>query len=334
MRKDNENLVASLIRCERINVSKYKYNIEGVFDFATYYEMPLYCFSDNSKWNDYYQLIYQANKKNTEGFEFETKRIISMLEGNSIKYCVLAGIPLANIYHESPELRLQEDIDFFVLESDFEKIRLLMSTIGYHEYNYQSFRKHITFINTGFTGKDKSIDGRRAVKFYRRISDYIFFKETFEDFIPYTRSQNNVNILSTEAALVHLLAHCHYYDFHPKILADIYMVCKNGDCNWKEVIYLVNKIGAQRIFNLIMMIMQNLGLSIPYLEHEDDVQFLAEMLTTDTFWSKFFTRLNAKEMTKFRCYCYNSRNYRKIFDSIMQQGQERRVSPERNEFRL
>lgn len=59
-------------------------------------------------------------------------------------------------------------------------------------------------------------NGRCAVKFYRNIG--------FDEEKQYIEEYEEYRVLVPEMALLHLILHTHYYDFHPKIMCDIYAI--------------------------------------------------------------------------------------------------------------
>ena len=119
------------------------------------------------------------------------------------------------------------------------------------------------------------------------------------------------------------------------ILADIYMICKNGNCNWHKVNEMIEAFGVERIASIVFLIMNKLGLSdIPLMKQDGDIIFLADLYLSKVFWEKVFIRLNAEEMTKLRCYCFDSDRFDTLYHAILKDKQQRRVSPMRSEFKI
>lgn len=332
---DGLNVVAKLIKCDAIDGKHIAECEKNVYEMVNYYEMNLYYLPVDEHIKQDVDVIHQKNQANTCKFKGEITSIAKVLEENNVEYCILAGIPMTARYHDRPERRLQEDIDFFVSEKDFGIIRDIMMKLNYREWNSNALKKHITFIKDGHMPKDISLDGRCAVKFYRRMTDKNFGGIQYERVAAYVEEYNGYRVLNTEAALTHLIIHSHYYDFHPKVLADIYMICKNGNCNWHKVNEMVEAFGVERIASIVFVIMNKLGLSdIPMMKQDGDITFLADLYLSKVFWEKVFIRLNAEEMTKLRCYCFDCDRFDTLYRAILKDKQERRVSPMCLEFKI
>lgn len=54
-----------------------------------------------------------------------------------------------------------------------------MVSCNYSKWNYKENRKHITYIKEGKNGNDLSLDGKCAVKFYKRMTDIPFTEVKF-----------------------------------------------------------------------------------------------------------------------------------------------------------
>lgn len=77
-----------------------------------YYEMNLYARSEVQPFASELKQTAEKNRYSIRRFKEETSLISSKLKQKNIDYCILAGIPLTERYHDNPELRLQENIDF------------------------------------------------------------------------------------------------------------------------------------------------------------------------------------------------------------------------------
>jgi len=332
--REERSIVADLICGKTIESSSFMSD-GSIYDLIDYYEMNLYFCSDDREINSQIQQIWAENNGNIKKFTGEIAKIATRLEDLQISYCILAGIPLAERYHDMPTLRLQEDVDFYVDEKDLYSVREIMQDLAYYEVPSAEDKKHVTFINEGYIASDLSLEGRCAVKFYRRMSSHNFCQIKYCDVKGYIENYNSYKVLSKELTLLHLLFHAHFYDMHPKVLADIYMVCKNGNLDWDAVNWLVQKYEIKRVADIIFTVMAKLGLSMYQFTQarEKDIDFISDMLVSRIYWEKIFPKMNAKEMTAIRAYFYDVSQYRTIYKGIFEKKQERRVSPMRDEFK-
>lgn len=308
---------------------------KGIYELLDYYEMNLYGTSKEKEIVQEIQVIWKKNQDNIRKFKNEINNITSEFKKNSIEYCILAGIPMAERYHDESAVRLQEDIDFWIDEKDYEKAETIMKKCGYAIWNASTKKKHITFIKEGFIGTDLSLNGKCAVKLYRRISDKVFLDIDFNEICNEIEEYRGYKVLKTEMALFHLIVHAHYYDLHPKVLCDIFMICKNGSVDWKKFFLLVEKFKMQRVVEIVIRIVATLGnvnIPINVIHHKND--FVIDIYSSEMFWEKIFIRLNKFEMTKLRSYLFDDENYSSVYNRIIEEGLERRVSPIRQEFEI
>lgn len=323
-----DNVITRLIRGERIEIDACN---QPIYEMIDYYEMNLYTKSEVQPFVSELKQTTEKNRYNIRRFNEEISLISSELEQKNIGYCILAGIPLAERYHDNPELRLQEDIDFFVDMDDLKQIDTLMQKLDYTKWNYSEKKKHITYIKEGKSGNDLSLDGKCAVKFYKRMTDIPFVNITFSDIRDYIEIYNGYKVLKTEIELFHLLLHAHYYDMHPKILCDIYMICKNSVLDMDLLELFISKFQLQRLADIIFGIMLKLGIEGFVSRSKNvDVAFLCDIYVSKIFWEKIFICLNRHEMTVLRCYLFDALKYKQIYDTICECGLERRVSPMRS----
>lgn len=324
------NVIVPLIRGERIEITECN---RLTYDMIDYYEMNLYAKSDISPISSRLEQIAVINQSNTEKFKREIALISAELEQAKIEYCILAGIPLAERYHDKPGLRLQEDIDFFADMGCMGQINAIMQKMNYKKWNYSEKKKHVTYIKDGKDGNDLSLNGKCAVKFYKRMTDLPFADIGFSDVRDYVELYDGYKVLRTEIALFHLLLHAHYYDLHPKILCDIYMICKNGQWEAELLELFISKYQAGRLADIIFHIMSKLGAKAGVGRPKyGDIDFISDIYVSKVFWEKIFVRLNKQEMSMLRCYLFDALNYRQIYATICECGLERRVSPIRDEF--
>lgn len=189
---------------------------------------------------------------------------------------------------------------------DLEQIDALMQNLDYTKWNYSEKKKHITYIKDGKSGTDLSLDGKCAVKFYKRMTDIPFVNITFSDIRGFIETYRGYKVLKTEIALFHLLLHVHYYDLHPKILCDIYMICKNSMLDMVLLESLISKYQIQRLADIIFGIMCKLGIEgMASTSQNADAAFLCDIYVSKIFWEKIFVCLNRHEMTVLRCYLFD-----------------------------
>ena len=332
---DSNKLILDMIRCDDVSVELAPFCEKQCFDFLSYYEMPLYFRANDVSISETVEKAKAQNAAIIQNYTALIRTITSELDRRGIEHCILVGIPFVNAWHDRPTLRLQEDIDFFVREEELDKVRDLMSGLGFFEHSPTELRKHIAFINQGFGPKDLSTDGRCAVKFYRRMTDRNFCGAGLSAVLPYITVRDGYRVLCPEMALVHLIIHAHYYDFHPKILADIYMLCKNGALDWDTVLKCAGQFGAQRLLGVVLSIMRKAGLTnLPEFGTSGEAAFLSDLFLSWFFWGKSFVRLTPDELTRFRCYLFDAENYSEYYAKIERDGQLRRVSPMRDAFLL
>lgn len=98
-----DNVITRLIRGERIEIDARNQSIYAMID---YYEMNLYAKSKVQPFVSELKQMAEKNRYNIRRFQEEISFISSEMEQKNIDYCILAGIPLAERYHDSPELRL------------------------------------------------------------------------------------------------------------------------------------------------------------------------------------------------------------------------------------
>ena len=322
------NLIYKMIRSEEI-----KSDDEKVYETLDYYEMPLLLRSNNERCARDVESLFVDNGKMAAIFKEETHALISQFTVKGIAYVLLVGIPFADKYHDNPCLRLQEDIDFFIAEEDLAGATEILESNGYCRYNVNQKRKHITFIKK-CTFANPILDKCPLikVKLYRRITDVQFGKLTYSLFDRYVVEQQGVRIFNDEMALFHLIVHAHYYDFHPKILADVFMICKNGHVDWARLNDLLAQYGYVRTGMVMRDIIGRLGIGnwTSIVTHYDDIGILGDLYTSNAFWGDIFVRLDKFEMTRLRCFVYDSNDYMNLLGSFLDHNMCRRVSPMRS----
>ena len=329
----NDSVLSRMIRGEKICLDNFDYP-EDVYEFIDYYEMNLYSYTSNPCILDKINQLQRINSDNIKCFSNEISRICCELEKNSVEYCILVGIPFALRYHKKPFIRLQEDIDFFIDIDDMYEISRIMKNLHYNMWNYDEKKKHITFINEGKTGCDTSRNGRCAVKFYKRLSDPQFYDVKFRDVKKYIEEYQGYKVLSPEMTFAHLLMHAHYYDFHPKILCDIFAIVRSGIIDKVKLRNTIVEFRLERLNSVVMGILERVGVFKENGRIGNDISFICDILSSEVYWTKIFVRLNRYDLTLFRCYVYDPIKYKQIYQSVVNENMERRVSAMRSEFNL
>lgn len=322
------NLIHKMIRSERI-----KSDDEKVYEALDYYEMILLLQSHEERRARELESLYSDNFNVTAVFKSEIRAIVDRFKAKGVSYVLLVGIPFAEKYHDEPALRLQEDIDFFIAEEDLVVATEIMELMGYRNYNANPRRKHITFIKNEDSPEAIALGGRQSlkVKLYRRITDFQFGELTYSLFDRYVLEYDGLRVFNDEMALFHLIVHAHYYDFHPKILADVFMICKNGHVDWSRLNEMLVAYGYVRTGMVVRDVVGKLGIAdwSPIITHCDDIGILGDLYLSGAFWGDVFLGLDKNEMTKLRCFVYDSEGYMNLFGSFVEKGMCRRVSPMR-----
>lgn len=330
--KNSESVVAGVIRGETINLDEFE-NPKGVYDFLNYYEMNMYAKTSNEDLATKISCLNAINENNSNIFEEQMEIIREELVKNDISYCILVGIPFTKRYHNGDKRRFQEDIDYFVSERDMEAINKIMVSLGYHRWNVDDKKKHITYINEGKTGQDTSRNGRCAVKFYRRLTDPQYTMIGFDEVKQNIEEYEGYRVLIPEMALLHLILHTHYYDFHPKIMCDIYAIISSGIIDIEKFYDLADKFGVMKLTRIVFGVLDRIGFVSNDFKKEDvQESFICDILASKKYWEAIFTRLDKNELTLLRCYLFNETDYRERFNKVKMAGLERRVSPMREEF--
>lgn len=329
---NNESVVAKVIRGENINIDKYSQS-QKVYDFLNYYEMNLYAVSNQLEYIRKIEDLKKINGSNTNKYTELMKVICDSLSQHNIGYCVLVGIPFTNRYHVEKNKRLQEDIDFFIDERELDRISIIMEELGFYVWNYNRNKKHVTYINVGKTGKDTSRNGRCTVKFYKRMTDSQYKHICFNDIKKYVEKYEGVCVLCPEMTLLHLILHTHYYDFHPKIMCDIYALINSELVDVEKYYELVDFFELRRLSRIVLGVLKRMGLNTDKYQFENkNEEFICDVLASKNYWEKIFVRLNKNELSFLRCYLIDENNYKKRFNDILFAGLERRVSAMREEF--
>ena len=302
-----------------------------VYNTLKYYEMNLCFKTGNKKIKDDLKRAFEINSRLYSVFRKESQRIITLFQKENIRYVLLVGIPFAERFHDDPQKRIQEDIDFLIHPEDALVAEKVMEIIGFYKWNDNQVKKHLTFINKGSKGTDLSTEGRIAVKLYRRLSDFQFGKLDYSCFENHITKFGGLCVFDDVMSLAHLIIHAHYYDFHPKILADIYMICKNGHLDWETLNLLLDGLGYRRVRLLINLIMNDLGIKAWKLPEAlpSDIRFLKNIYLSGRFWGDIFVKLNEYEMTKLRCYVFNDEDYEERYHEFVKRDMCRRVSSNR-----
>lgn len=330
---DISNPMQCLIGNFNIQDKIYLNNINEIEKMARYYEIPFHI-RKNEKSKNSYQDIYDKNINAIKRLDNEISVISEELSKNKILYCIMVGIPFAKRYFDCFYLRLQEDIDFFIDYNDYVRVCNIMGKLGYYKYGASpsETKKHQTFIKKGFSASDSTLKGKYMVKFYINLTDINFANVVFSDISNYIEDYKGYKVLSPEAQLFHLILHAHYYDMHPKCLADIFMLCKNATINYDKVIELCEKHKVIRIGSIILQIMNNYyevsNLSVEQIKKLDfiNTERCVNTLMSRVWWEKIFTFLSAEEMTLWRCYMADNNNYKSLYSKILDKNNQRRVS--------
>ena len=321
---------------EMIMSNEIKSNDARVYETLDYYEMNLLFRPDDKQLVQETKSILADNDRVIAVFKDEIHALVERFNVAGISYVLLVGIPFSEKYHDEPRLRLQEDIDFLIAEKDQTAASGILEAIGFHKYNVNVKRKHVTFMKNVADLNNTALNQRRSikVKLYRRITDFQFGNLTYSLFRNYVVEHNGIRVFNDEMALAHLIIHAHYYDFHPKILADIYMICKNKRISWTVLNDLLSRHGYVRPGMIVRDIVGKLGVRIedwePINTHYYDISFWGDLYLSSAFWGDLFVRLDKNEMTKLRCYIYNPDDYMDRFYSFMEHDMCRRVSPMRS----
>lgn len=305
-------------------------NFDEVSRFVDYYELPLHLWQCLNKDESYTRLLVE-NQQVITRFTGEIDRITSVLMKHGIDYCILVGIPFAMRFFPLPDIRLQEDIDFFIRATDFEKVMVLMSEIGYITFGKMPSKdqKHQTFINEGFQKKSTSFSGRNVVKFYLSLSLKKYFPTQFEEFADDIILYDKYPVLNDTATLIHLILHAHLYDLHPKVLADIYMVCQNGTIDWKYFWARIHQLKAAFLSAILLKMMQDAfqveNIVLPELLVTPAVLELSQKFAASKWWQERHPGLSPEKLTEIRSYLTGDPDYHMIFDRDVQSDLCRRV---------
>lgn len=321
------NLIQKLIRSERIPSDDPR-----VYETLDYYEMRLLLQPLGEELSRVRELVFAENVWLTERFREEINTIVDRFNTSAVAYVLLVGIPFAERYHDEPELRLQEDVDFLVAETDLVVASGILESIGYRKFNANLKRKHVTFVRE-IAGNPRGKNRLIKVKLYRRITDRQFGDLHYSLVDEHVVDYRGLRVFADEMALFHLIVHAHYYDFHPKILADIYMISKNGSIDWLLVNGLLERFGYARPGMIIRDIMRKVNLEIrdwsALCNGSDDIGLMGDLYVSGAFWGDIFLGMDAYEMTKLRCYGFDPHTYGNRLDAFVEQTMCRRVSPMR-----
>ena len=316
-------------------------NFSELSRFAEYYEIPLHfwhCMDNKCCFANSYSKLADENKVVIERFEREIERISKMLKINDVSYCILVGIPFAKRYFPSEYMRIQEDIDFFISTSDYEKVTVLMKDSGYDTIGEppSKNRKHQVFINKGFKQHESSLSGRNIIKFYTSLTQEKYFKTKFEDFQSSIVSYGDFLVLDDTAALVQLIIHAHLYDMHPKVLGDIYMICKNAKIDWNKFWYMAEKVNTIFLSAVLLSMMKCSflvgNISIPACLLTENVLIYEKKLSSQEWWSRTFPKLSSEELTYHRAYLSGKKEYEQVYSDDVNNNMCRRVGKQTEIF--
>jgi len=325
------NLIHKMIRSERIQSDDPR-----VYETLDYYEMNLLLSPSGKQSAQNLKSVLISNDRVTASFKEEIRALVDRFSASGIVYVLLVGIPFSEQYHDQPALRLQEDVDFLIAEENMIGAMNILESAGYCKYNENPQRKHVTFTKCGISPDNPLSSGCRLtkIKLYRRITDFQFGELTYSLFDKYVVERGGVRVFNDAMTLFHLIVHAHYYDFHPKILADIYMICKNGQVDWTVLNSLLEAYGYARIGMVVRDLIGKLKLRIDDWESisasSNDIGVLGDLYLSSAFWGDIFISLDKYEMTLLRCFVYNADDYLERFGSFVEQNMCRRVSPMRS----
>jgi hypothetical protein len=312
-------------------------NLDELSRFVDYYEVPLHLWQCLEQDDSYIGLLAE-NQQVIVRFTGEIHRIAAVLKQGCIDYCILVGIPFAQRFFPLPDVRLQEDIDFFIRADDYEKVLLLMQELGYVTIGNvpSQDQKHQSFINEGFQKESTSLSGRNIIKFYLSLSLGKYFPTRFEDFADAITFYKNYPVLNDTATLVHLILHAHLYDLHPKVLADIYMVCRRGTVDWTCFWSRMQQLKAAFLAAVVLRVLQDAFhvknielLKQPITPAEED---MSRKFADPKWWNERHPVLSSEELTELRAYLTGNPDHQAIFARDVQNNLCRRVGACTKEF--
>lgn len=339
METAEHTLLKDLLMGNAINKEWARNNFAELSRFVDYYEIPLHLWQCLQKDDSLsYSRVLAENQQVIARFDRETERIAAVLKHHDIDYCILVGIPFARRFFLSPDLRLQEDIDFFIRAADYKKVLGLIKELGYVTLGKAPSKnqKHQSFINEGFQKESSSAAGRNIVKFYLSLSLEKYFPTRFENFADAIILYEDRQVLNDTATLIHLILHAHLYDVHPKILADIYMVCQRGTIDWPGFWFSMQQLKATFLAAIVLQMMKVAfwveHIYLPGQLVTPAVLTYAQQFSSKKWWNKMHPVLTPEQLTGIRAHLTGNPDYQEIFARDVKNDLCRRVGVRTREF--
>jgi hypothetical protein len=334
MNNNNHAILRDLCAGCILNDDFVRDNFAELLRFATYYEIRLHLWNSlNSApaYSEMFSEVYDENLAIFTRFENELAKISFGLNSKRIPHCVLVGIPFAKAYYVDRYLRLQEDIDFLIQPSDLIHICEVMATFGYRPVGDppSANRKHQVFVNQGFKLSDGIFSGRTVVKFYVGVTYEKYYSCRFCDLDKQVVLPDNIPVLNDSAALFHLMLHSHLYDFHPKILFDIYMICNRVEIDWDAFWRMAQHFEATFLSAVCLQLVKRLWnltcVHIPerFLSHE--VLCMSDKFSSEEWWNAGFPTCSEVDLTYLRAELTGKKDFLAIYSDDVNSKTFRRV---------
>lgn len=97
---------------------------------------------------------------------------------------------------------------------------------------------------------------------------------------------------------------------------------------------IITEFKLECLNSVVMGILERMGAPKQNGSTGNEISVICDILSSEVYWAKLFVRLSKYNLTLFRCYIYDSNRCKQIYQRIVNEHMERRVSPMRSEFNL
>lgn len=206
----------------------------------------------------------------------ELIHIMKLLESAGIEALALKGPTLAQLAYGDITLRQFSDLDILIKPNDLQEAISLLKAHNYTEAYPLTTSQLNSFIRSSHEFTLFNHTNRIAVELHWRLTSEGFLVQVdkldfFEDTCFVTLNHKNIQTVDLEKLLIYLAVHGakHYWERLEWLVDIAYIVEKNLNLDWEEIIKMSKKIGAEKIlFSTLYLCEALLSTPIPKPVHD------------------------------------------------------------------
>lgn len=267
--KELVKILSAAIRGRKIeNIGNCKFDLVKIFDEATHHnvsELIYYNLKNEPELIKVYKEILEDYKKKTILSAInqaqhinEISKVLSKFNENKIPVIILKGL-VVRYYYPNPDLRTMSDADVLVHPEDMDRVRNMLTSIGYKEYeDSHEHGAHIIFYR-----------GKTVIEVHWRLTNEEYYNgdTSFEKYLWENTMKVQVGGVDTlsvgleDLALhlcVHMAVHLAVHGFGIRQLCDLVLLVENkGDLiDWNSFLDKSKNAGVEK-FSLVIFTICN-----------------------------------------------------------------------------